>query len=148
MVIVGKKGWLYDTILARAKDLGIEDRVIFTGFVSDEALPILYNKAQCFCLVSLYEGFGFPVLEAMQAETPVVASNVSSLPELVGKAGILVNPEDTQEIAHAIIDILKMTDPDRRKLSEIGKKQAGKFTWEKTAKETLEILEEVGNKNK
>jgi len=145
LVIVGKKGWLYDTIFAKVKDLGIEDRVIFTGFVPDEELPILYAHATCFCLVSLYEGFGFPVLEAMKEGTPVVASNVSSLPELVADAGILVNPEDVTDIAHGIIDVLKMKDEDRMKLITRGKKQAAKFTWEKTARETLKVLEEVGN---
>jgi len=145
LVIVGKKGWLYDTIFAKVKDLGIEDRVIFTGFVPDEELPILYAHATCFCLVSLYEGFGFPVLEAMKEGTPVVASNVSSLPELVADAGILVNPEDVTDIAHGIIDVLKMKDEDRMKLITRGKKQAAKFTWGKTARETLNVLEEVGN---
>ena len=145
LVIVGKKGWLYDTIFAKVKDLGIEDRVIFTGFVPDEELPVLYAHATCFCLVSLYEGFGFPVLEAMKEGTPVVASNVSSLPELVADAGILVNPEDVTDIAHGIIDVLKMKDEDRMKLITRGKKQAAKFTWEKTARETLKVLEEVGN---
>ena len=145
LVIVGKKGWLYDTIFAKVKDLGIEDRVIFTGFVPDEELPVLYAHATCFCLVSLYEGFGFPVLEAMKEGTPVVASNVSSLPELVADAGILVNPEDVTDIAHGIIDVLKMKDEDRMKLITRGKKQAAKFTWGKTARETLNVLEEVGN---
>src|SRR3989344_1308479 len=106
LVIVGKKGWLYDTIFAKVKDLGMEQYVVFTGFVPDEELPVLYAHATCFCLVSLYEGFGFPVLEAMKEGTPVVASNVSSLPELVADAGILVNPEDVTDIAHGIIDVL------------------------------------------
>ena len=85
------------------------------------------------------------MLEAMKEGTPVVASNVSSLPELVADAGILVNPEDVTDIAHGIIDVLKMKDEDRMKLITRGKKQAAKFTWEKTARETLKVLEEVGN---
>ncbi|MBI4137288.1 glycosyltransferase family 4 protein [Candidatus Roizmanbacteria bacterium] len=145
LVIVGKKGWLFDTIFAKAKDLGLADQVIFTGFVPDEELPVLYAHAQCFCLVSLYEGFGFPVLEAMREGTPVIASNISSLPELVEDAGILVNPEEVTDIAHGIIDVLKMKDADRIKLIARGKKQAAKFTWDKTARETLQVLEEVGH---
>lgn len=145
LVIVGKKGWLYDTIFAKVKDLGLEKQVVFTGFVSDEELPALYAHATCFCLISLYEGFGFPVLEAMREGTPVIASNISSLPELVEDAGILVNPEDVTDIAQCILEVLKMKDADRMKLIAKGKKQAAKFTWERTARETIQILEEVGN---
>lgn len=145
LVIVGKKGWLYDEIFETVKKLGLEKEVVFTGYVPDEELPALYKNATCFCLPSLYEGFGFPVLEAMKYGCPVVASNVSSLPELVGEAGILVNPNKTEDIAHGIEKVLSMKDDDRKRLVEKGYQQIKKFTWEKAAKQTIEILEEVGN---
>lgn len=146
LVIVGKKGWLYDEILGKAKELGIEKDVVFTGFVPDDELPVLYASAQCFCLPSLYEGFGFPVLEAMQYGCPVVASNVSSLPELVADAGILVDPKSVDSIAQGLKDVLILKPEDRKKLIEKGKKRASTFTWERAARETIGILEMVGNK--
>ncbi|HLB60499.1 MAG TPA: glycosyltransferase family 1 protein [Patescibacteria group bacterium] len=143
LVIVGKKGWLYDEIFRKVKKEGLESNIIFTGFVPDEDLPSFYAGAKCFCLVSLYEGFGFPVLEAMHAGTPVVASNVSSLPELVGDAGVLVDPGSVEDITRGIREVLTMPASQREQLIEKGKKQAGKFTWEKAARETLSVLEKV-----
>ena len=145
LVIVGKKGWLYDSIFEKVKLENLADSVIFTGYVSEEELATLYHKALCFCLVSLYEGFGFPVLEAMREGVPVVASNTSSLPELVEKAGVLVNPEDTKDIVRGIKSILIMNTKERKSLIEKGYEQVKKFTWEKAAKQTIQILEEVGN---
>jgi len=139
LVIVGKKGWLYDEIFQKVKKLGLEDDVIFTGYVSDNDLPVFYQNALCFVLVSLYEGFGLPVLEAMKYGCPVVASNVSSLPEVVGKAGILVNPKDIKSIARGINEAIKK----RKKLINQGFKQVKKFSWEKCARQTLEVLKDV-----
>ena len=144
LVIVGKKGWLYDDIFAKVKELRLEKDVVFTGFVPDEELPALYEYATCFCLPSLYEGFGFPVLEAMQYGCPVVCSNISSLPEVAGDAGVLVNPESVEDIARGLTDVLSLTSGQRKQMIEKGKKQAAKFTWEKAAKQTIEILERVG----
>lgn len=139
LVVVGKKGWLYDEILSKAESLKVADRVIFTGFVPDEDLPAFYKTAKCFVLVSLYEGFGLPVLEAMHYGCPVVVSNVSSLPEVVGEAGVLVDPQKPAEIARGISKAIK----NRAELAKKGFAQAKKFSWEKCARETLEILEEA-----
>jgi len=147
LVIVGKKGWLYEEIFKRVKELGLEGRVVFTGFVPDEELSTFYSEAKLITLVSLYEGFGLPPLEAMSYKTPAVVSDVSSLPEIVGDAGILVNPEDSASIALGIDKVLSMSESDYNKKGELAKAQAAKFNWEKTARETLEILNKVvGNK--
>ncbi len=145
LVIVGKKGWLYEDILAAPKRFGIEDKVKFLDFVPDEDLPSLYKQALCFVLPSLYEGFGLPVLEAMAYGTPVVVSNVSSLPEIAGKAGMYVDPQDVESIAKG----LETAVAEREKKSgkeriAAGLIQVKKFMWEKAAKQTLEVLEEVG----
>ncbi len=148
LVIVGKKGWLYEDILFAPDKYGIADRVKFLDFVPDGDLPELYSSALCFALPSLYEGFGLPVLEAMAYQLPVVISDSSSLPEIAGKAGIYVKPEDIDSIVEGLVKALKEkgTAAGKARIEE-GIKQSKKFTWEKAAKKTLEILEEVG-KNK
>lgn len=144
LVIVGKKGWLYDSMFEKVKKEGLSDSVVFTGYVPDDELSAFYKGAVCFCLPSLYEGFGFPVLEAMREGVPVVASNISSLPELVEDAGILVNPESTEDIARGIKKVLVMSTTERKKIIEKGYQQIKKFTWEKAARQTISILEEAG----
>lgn len=139
LVIVGKKGWLYKQIFKKVKDLSLTKRVIFTGYVPDEDLPTFYQNAQCFALVSLYEGFGLPILEAMHYGCPVVASNVSSLPEVVGNAGILVNPKDVNDITRGIKEVFRRRD----ELVKKGLRQCRQFSWEKCAKQTLAVLENV-----
>ncbi len=143
LVIVGKKGWLYQEIFAKVKELGLTKSVIFTGFIPDEDLPTFYQNALCFVLVSLYEGFGLPVLESMHYGCPVVTSNVSSLPEVVGQAGILVNPKSVVDIAEG----MKKAINNRKELIKKGHQQVKKFSWEKCAKETLEVLEGVKSGN-
>jgi glycosyltransferase involved in cell wall biosynthesis len=142
LVIIGKKGWLYEPILAAPKKYGIEDRVQFLDFVPDSALPSYYKNALCFALPSLYEGFGLPVLEAMAYKCPVVVSNVSSLPEIAGRAGIYVDPTDATDIAQGLLTAVRQRNliQGKNRVST-GVAQAGKFTWEKAAKETLEALE-------
>ena len=142
LVIVGKKGWLYQEIFKKVKELDLAKKVIFTGYVPDEDLPAFYRNAQCFVLVSLYEGFGLTALEAMHYGCPVVASNISSLPEVVGQAGILVDPENVEEIASGIEKAIK----NRDELIKKGYQQAKKFSWKKCAKETLKVLEMVVKK--
>ncbi len=144
LVLVGKKGWLYESMFEKVQKEGLTDSIIFTGYVPEEELSSFYQGAVCFCLPSLYEGFGFPVLEAMREGVPVVTSNVSSLPEIVGDAGILVDPEKTESIAAGIKKILVMSTSERKKLIEKGNIQIKKFTWEKAARQTIAILEEVG----
>src|SRR3989344_6091001 len=144
LVIVGKKGWLYDSIFKKVKDLGIEKKVIFTDYVPDNDLPSLICGAKAYILPSLWEGFGIPVIEAQACGVPVVVSNVSSLPEIVADSGILVDPEKSDSIANGIkksLDAKTRTDLVKRGFENIKR-----FSWEKCAKETLEVLEKVATK--
>lgn len=143
LIIVGKTGWLYEDILNAPKKYGVVENVKFLEFVSDEDLSELYSNAEFFILPSLYEGFGLPVLEAMQHGCPVITSNVSSLPEAGGDAALYVNPESTEDIAEKMAMLLK-DEKLRKEMIEKGKRQVKKFSWEKTARETLKVLEEVG----
>ncbi len=142
LVIVGKKGWLYEQILATPKKLDIEKRVKFLDFVTNEDLPSLYRNAQVFVLPSLYEGFGLPVLEAMKYGCPVITSNISSLPEAGGDAAVYVNPEDVNDITEKINKVLR-DESLRKEMIKKGENQVKKFSWEKTAKQTLSALEEL-----
>ncbi|MDP2638058.1 MAG: glycosyltransferase family 1 protein [Candidatus Levybacteria bacterium] len=140
LVIVGKKGWLYEEILEAPRKYGVENKVKFLDFVPDEELPSLYKNALGFVLPSLYEGFGLPVLEAMKYGCPVITSNISSLPEAGGDAALYIDPEKVSDIAskmQLLIDDEKL----RNNLIEKGYKQVKKFSWEKTARETLSALE-------
>ncbi|MEM2592743.1 MAG: glycosyltransferase family 1 protein [Thermofilaceae archaeon] len=140
LVIVGKKGWLYEGFFRRLRELGLEERVHFTGYVPDEDLPALYSAADLFVFPSLYEGFGLPVLEAMACGVPVVCSNTSSLPEVAGDAALLVNPTDVQALAAAIERAL--TDEAlRASLRARGMERARRFTWEETALRTLKVYQ-------
>lgn len=145
LVIVGKKGWLFEEILSAPLKFGVTERVKFLDFVAENDLPYLYKNANSVVLVSLYEGFGLPVLEAMALGTQVVVSNVSSLPEVAGSAGIYVNPMDLVSIVNGLKTALSeygtKTWRDRILL---GKELSKKFTWDKAAKETLKVLMEVG----
>lgn len=117
-------------------------RVCDVGYVDDNDLPSLYSAAEVFVFPSFYEGFGLPPLEAMACGTPVVVSNVASLPEVVGDAGVYVDPYDVNDIAHGIYRVL--TDEDLRlQLRKKGLERAKLFTWKKTAQQTLEVLKEV-----
>ena len=143
LIIVGKTGWEYEEILDAPKRLGIEDRVKFLGYVATDKLANLLNGATAFVLPSLWEGFGIPVLEAMACGIPVIVSNVSSLPEVVGKAGLLVDPYSVDQIEQAIR--LLMTDAKlRQKYSKAGLAQSQNFSWEKMAKQVLKVFEKVG----
>lgn len=142
LVITGKKGWLYQPIFQTVKELNLNNKVVFTGFVSDDELATLYRNATALVYPSIYEGFGFPPLEAMAYGTPVITSNTSSLPEVVGNSAVLIEPFDTNQIADAIESILD-DEEKQRKLREKGMERVKKFSWEKAAKETLEVYKEV-----
>lgn len=145
--IVGKKGWLYENIIGTPAKAGISDKVEFTNFVADADLPGLYEQAICLVTPSLYEGFGLPVLEAMAHGCLVVVANVSSLPEIAGEAGIYVDPMDTKDIGKGMLTAAsEYGTPAGEKRKAAGLAQAGKFSWEKAAKQTLKILEETINK--
>jgi len=144
LVIVGKKGWLYNDIFKLVNKFNIASEVKFTGYVPDEDLPYLYNAADLFVYPSFYEGFGLPPLEAMACGTPVITSNTSSLPEVVGDAGIMVDPYDVDGLAQAMYEVLT-NDDLREDLIKKGIERAKMFSWEKTARETLKVYESVVN---
>lgn len=135
----GKQGWKYGEILKMPSQLGIEHRVKFLGFVPDNELPILLNNSKAFVLPSLWEGFGIPALEAMACGIPVIVSNVSSLPEVVGKAGLLIDPYSIDQIEQAIRTIT--TDKKLHlKFARAAKKQAYKFSFAKMARTILKTF--------
>ncbi len=143
LVIVGKKGWYYKEIFDVVKEVNLEKDVIFPGYIPDCDLPIIYNAAEVFVFPSLYEGFGLPPLEALACGTPTIVSNISSLPEVVGDAAVLVSPYKKEEIKNAIQEVL-FSPSLVQKLRKAGPIQATQFSWTKTARETLIVLEEVG----
>ena len=138
LVIAGRKGWLYQPVFAHVRRLGLERRVHFTGWVDDADAPALLSAARAFVFPSLYEGFGLPPLEAMACGTPVVASNTSSLPEVVGDAGLLVDPTDRAALAAALRRVLA-DDGLAATLRAKGLRRARRFRWEKAALETLAV---------
>ena len=142
LVLCGPKGWYYQIIFEKIEELKLEEDVIFLGYIPDEDLPYLYNAAHMFVYPSYYEGFGLPVLEAMSCGCPVITSNTSALPELVGNAGILIDPTQTEELEHAILR-LNNEDDLRKNLGQRGLEQAKLFSRRETAKKTLAILENV-----
>ncbi|MDD5344538.1 MAG: glycosyltransferase family 1 protein [Smithella sp.] len=142
LVIAGSKGWLYENIFRAARNSSFRDDMIFTDFIRDEDKACLYNLSSLFVFPSFYEGFGFPPLEAMVQGVPVITSDCSSFPEVVGNAAIMVNPYNYGQLANAIGEILS-DNSLRDKLIEKGRKQTEKFSWEKSARETLELFERV-----
>lgn len=142
LVIAGGKGWHYDDVFNTVEKLKLGKKIIFTDYVRGSELPLLYNAADLFVYPSLYEGFGLPPLEAMACGVPVVTSNTSSLPEVVGDAAVLVDPADVQTMAEAIKQTLEDKNL-REKMIKQGFIQAKKFSWEATAIKTLNVYERV-----
>ncbi len=138
LVVVGRKGWLYDEVFRTKEALGLGDEVTFVGPVNGGQLVYYYNAADCLVLPSLYEGFGLPVLEAMACGKPVVTSNVSSLPEIVGDAGLTVAPADEEGLADAIVKVLS-DDGLSGYLSQQGLRRARRFSWDRAARETFAV---------
>jgi glycosyltransferase involved in cell wall biosynthesis len=138
LVLVGEKGWLFEDVFELADTLKLNEDALFLGRVTTEELLWLYNSAQALVQPSLYEGFGLPPLEAMACGTPVVTSNVSALPEVVGDAGVLVDPHDVDALAVAIWRILG-DEQLRASLIEKGFRRAAVFSWDKAAQETLSL---------
>lgn len=137
LVIAGKKAWMFDEVFRAAKESGCEDRIYFTDYVDGPDLPWIYSMAEAFVFPSLFEGFGLPNLEAMACGTPVISSNISSIPEVVGDAGILVNPLDVDQIADAVSVVLSDRVLSER-LRNAGVERARSFTWMRTAQQTLD----------
>lgn len=140
LVLIGKKGWLYESFFQRLTALGLQECVIFPGYVAEEDLPAFYQLAEVFVYPSLYEGFGLPPLEAMACGAAVVSSRSSSLPEVVGGAGFLIEPTDTAALNRALQRVLHDQDL-RRALSQRGLAQAQKFSWQKAADELERVYE-------
>jgi glycosyltransferase involved in cell wall biosynthesis len=138
LVLVGKKGWLYDSFFQKLAQSGLESEVLFPGFVAEEDLPLVYQLATVFAFPSVYEGFGLPPLEAMACGVPVVCSNASSLPEVVGGGGLMVDPHDTSALTAALRRVLA-DEPLRQELSGRGVEQAARFSWDRAARETLDV---------
>lgn len=142
LVLIGKKGWLYEPFFQKLQAMGLQELVIFPGYIDEADLPACYEMAEVFVFPSLYEGFGLPPLEAMACGTPVVSSNSSSLPEAIGEAGIMVEPTDTAALTVAIQRVLNNTtlqaDLKQRSLA-----QAQKFSWTKAATELKTVYESL-----
>jgi glycosyltransferase involved in cell wall biosynthesis len=140
LVLGGPKGWRCQEIFSLAEELGLENEVLFPGFIPREELPLWYNAASLFIYPSLYEGFGLPPLEAMACGIPVVASNTSALPEVVSDAGLLVEPIDAEGMAQAMQRVL--SDGDLRDtLREKGLQRAKSFSWPRAARETARVYD-------
>lgn len=138
LILAGKKGWLCDGIYRKAGSYHLEKKILLPGYIRQEDSPILMCGAKAFVFPSLYEGFGMPALEAMACGTPVITSNTTSLPEVVGDAGICVNPKSTREIYQAMKRILD-DDGLRKKLQKKGLERARGYTWEKSAEMLMDV---------
>lgn len=136
LVLAGGKGWMYDDILKIPRDLGMKNDVIFTGYVDEKTMLYLYNFASVFVYPSVYEGFGIPVVEAMACGIPVVISGIPSLSEVAGAAAVSFNPEDYEELAHEIGQIIT-SGSLAKELSTLSLQRAGEFSWEKAVTSTI-----------
>ncbi len=142
LLIAGRKGWLYQATFDHVTRTGMSEAVDFLDYVPDAELPALFAACDAFVFPSLYEGFGLPPLEAMACGAPVVCSNTSSLPEVVGEAAVLFDPGDVGEIAGAIERVVSDAAL-RDELRAKGIAQAARFSWERAARETLAVYERV-----
>ena len=140
LFIGGGLGWKYDPLLAQIRQMGLGERVKLLGRVQESDLPLWYSACAAFAYPSLYEGFGLPVLEAMACGAAVISSNVTSLPEVVGEAGLLIDPLDTAALARALMQVLSDVAV-RQSMRERAIRQAAKFTWQRTAQETMQVYE-------
>jgi len=145
LVIAGKKGWLTDSLFSSLRELGIEERVLFTGYLSDNDLCALYSSCRVFIYPSKYEGFGLPPLEAMACGAPVIASSIPSIREVTGESARLVAPAGSDDLAHAIVTLLR-DENERQRLSVAGLKRAQQFSWNHTAQLMLGVYHQAWEK--
>jgi glycosyltransferase involved in cell wall biosynthesis len=142
LVLVGKKGWLYEAFFQKLQASGLQEKVIFPGYVDELDLPAFYQLAELFVFPSLYEGFGLGPLEAMACGAPVISSNSSSLPEVVGDAGLLIDPTDTAALSQALRQVLGNAEL-RRDLKQRGLLQAQKFSWQRAVDKLEEVYQSL-----
>jgi glycosyltransferase involved in cell wall biosynthesis len=142
LVLIGKKGWSYEPIFAAIESSLWKKEIHHLDYLSDELVALFYSKADVFVYPSHYEGFGLPVLEAMTLGAPVVSSNTSSIPEVAGDAAILIDPQDSMQLAEAILKVISDRQL-RQDLINRGKERAKLFTWERTARETLKAYRTI-----
>ncbi|HCC84946.1 MAG TPA: hypothetical protein DEP87_04675 [Candidatus Pacebacteria bacterium] len=140
LVLAGKIGWLADEIIQKIAVSPVKNQIILTGFISNQLKYPLYSHATAALMLSPYEGFGIPALEAMAAGTLPIVANSSSLPEVVGKAGVLVNPNQVGSIANGLLQAFYMSETERATLKSLGKGRVKKFSWEASAKLILKEL--------
>lgn len=146
LVLVGQKAWKGQTILAEIERLGIADAVTLTGYVSDEELVALYNRAEVFVYPSVYEGFGLPILESMACGTPVITANTTSMPEVAGDAALLIDPRSEAELETALLRLCE--DPSLRgQLRHKGLIRAGEFSWDRMAAQTLAVYRRAAGRS-
>ncbi|HYV25230.1 MAG TPA: glycosyltransferase family 1 protein [Pyrinomonadaceae bacterium] len=142
LVLVGKRGWLDNETFRAAQRHSANNDIAFTGYVAEKDLPALYSGATCFVYPSFFEGFGLPVLEAMQCGAPVIAGNRTSIPEVVGKAGLLFDPFDTNSLVQALTRVLDDSEY-RAVLRMQGLERARQFDWKRTARMTLQTYQKA-----
>ncbi len=145
LVLAGKPGFGYDTIKNEIKKNNLEGKVIITGYVGDETLPMYYKHALLFVFPSLYEGFGIPVLEAFASKTPVVCSKSSSLPEVAGDAAKYFDPEKPTQIAETISKVIN-SKTEQSRLVKNGEERLKNYNWKKTAEKVIEIFDSLDEK--
>jgi glycosyltransferase involved in cell wall biosynthesis len=148
LVLAGKKGWLADDLLKAVEASPWKKNIILTGFVDDMTKHTLYSNALASVLLGLYEGFGIPPLESMHHGVVPIVSKTSSLPEVVDKAGILVNPLSEEDVAHALTTIIHLSPKKKQELRRLAEKQTHKFSWKNTADVVLSVLQKVVEKKK
>ena len=147
LVIAGKQGWLSQPILDRIQRSPFKSRIVLTGFVTEEEKSIVYRSALCSTLIGLHEGFGMPALESLQYAVVPVVSNRTSLPEVVGDAGVLVNPEDPTSIMRGLDQAIRLNQKDRKGFVKRAQQQVQKFSWTVSAEKLLEIFQQVSQKS-
>ncbi|HEB13799.1 MAG TPA: glycosyltransferase family 1 protein, partial [candidate division WWE3 bacterium] len=145
LVLAGKRGWMYGELFKQVGELGIEEDVVFTGFVPDEDKPALLSAAEVFVYPSFFEGFGMPVAEAQACGTPVITASVTSLPEAGGDAALYVDPYKTDELADSLRKLLGSSSL-REELSAKGAKHAKKFDWTVSAEKVISVFEGLGGR--
>lgn len=144
LVIVGKRGWLYDEFFTALAASPARDGVIFPGYVDDADLPAVYTAATALVFASLYEGFGLPPLEAMASGTPVVCANTSSLPEVVGEAALMFDPYDVEALGETLYRVVHDGNVQEALITQ-GLERASHFSWAQTARETLDVYQRLMN---